>query len=491
MIMTTKQLGGKLVMVCLLLSILILQSCSKGRVKVRGLSLEQKEIKLLVGNTTELTPVFSPKDATNKNIIWASTNDKIAKVSEKGLVEAVSKGSATISAKSFEGDFVCTCIVKVDEIQVKLEKLSFKTEATSVSVSGKLELKALFKPLNATNKKVTWASSKPEIATVVSKTSDKSGEVIGEILGKSLGETTITATAEDGGLIASCKLTVIPLKAKSIHFNNEKLVYGLNTVSQLRVVFEPERATNQNVKWTSSNPAVLTIDEEGIVKTLQVGVSKISAVSVDGNFLAECSIEVIEQFFDSFEMFDYSNKYWKLFKLGEVPVSNPTGWGRYFWNGDAAYLNPGKTGRYGLLSYSYVNRDKGYNADNWVVSSKISITDKYNEMSFWIRSVDKTYKEAYEVYVCDKATYEDHNDFKRIQEPLPASGEWEQISIKLSDYIGKDIYVAIRHHDYNKFVINLDDILLPPLSKNPSPASLVEPSEFFYGKDVLENNFSR
>lgn len=484
MIMTTKLLRGKLVIVCLLLSVLILQSCSKGHVKVRGLSLEQKEIKLLVGNSTELTPVFLPADATNKNIIWASTNDKIAKVNEKGLIEAVSKGSVTISAKSFEGEFVCTCIVNVDIIQVKLEKLSFKTESLEIPVSEKMDLKALFKPMNATNKVLTWTSSKPEIATV-------SGGETSTIVAKSIGETIITATAKDGGKTASCTIKVVPLKAKSIHFNNEKLLYSLNTESQLRVVFEPARATNQKVKWTSSNNAVLTIDEEGIVKTLQVGVSKISAVSVDGAFLAECSIEVVEQFYDSFEVFDYSNKYWKLFKLGEVPVSNPVGWGRYYWNGDPAYLNPAKTGKYGLLSYSYVNRDKGYNADNWVVSSKISVSDKFNVMSFWIRSIDKTYKEAYEVYVCEKDSYKDYKDFKKIQESLPASGTWEQISIKLSAYIGKDIYVAIRHHDYNKFVINLDDVLLPPLSKNPVPVSMVEPDNFFYGKKILENNITR
>lgn len=79
-------------------------------VAVSEVKLDKATLELLVGETATLTATVSPEDATDKTVVWSSSDEKIAKV-ENGKVTAVAEGEAVITVKA--GDKTATCKVTV------------------------------------------------------------------------------------------------------------------------------------------------------------------------------------------------------------------------------------------------------------------------------------------------------------------------------------------------------------------------------------------
>ena len=145
---------------------------------------------------------------------------------------------------------------------------------------------ATVKPTNAANKYVRWFSDNADIASVSQD---------GEVLGVSAGTTSITVTTEDGGFTASCNVTVNAgtVRARGISLNYDKADVTINKKLSLRVIFDPQNTSNQNVTWTSSKTNVATV-VDGVVTGVGLGTSTITATSQDGNFKATCEVTVKE-----------------------------------------------------------------------------------------------------------------------------------------------------------------------------------------------------
>jgi hypothetical protein len=73
-------------------------------VPVEGVTIEGDD-SILVGNTTTLTAVISPEDATNKNVTWASSDTDVATIDENGVVTGVSIGESNITVTTEDGEF--------------------------------------------------------------------------------------------------------------------------------------------------------------------------------------------------------------------------------------------------------------------------------------------------------------------------------------------------------------------------------------------------
>nr|WP_245161307.1 Ig-like domain-containing protein [Clostridium botulinum] len=68
---------------------------------------------LLEGSSDKLNAKVLPEDATNKKVVWSSSDEKIAKVDENGKVTAIKEGKVTITAKVEGTDLIDTCKVNV------------------------------------------------------------------------------------------------------------------------------------------------------------------------------------------------------------------------------------------------------------------------------------------------------------------------------------------------------------------------------------------
>lgn len=80
-----------------------------------GITLNKTTDSLNVGDTDTLIATVKPDNATNKKVVWSSSDEKIATVDANGKVTAISKGKATITAKVDGTDLKATCEVTVTE----------------------------------------------------------------------------------------------------------------------------------------------------------------------------------------------------------------------------------------------------------------------------------------------------------------------------------------------------------------------------------------
>jgi uncharacterized protein YjdB len=82
-------------------------------VDVNGISLNKTSLKMTQYDTETLIATVVPNDASNKKVIWSSSNPSVASVTSSGLVSAISAGSTTITATTEDGGYTATCSISV------------------------------------------------------------------------------------------------------------------------------------------------------------------------------------------------------------------------------------------------------------------------------------------------------------------------------------------------------------------------------------------
>lgn len=165
---------------------------------------------------------------------------------------------------------------------VPVSSITLDQEEAVVAVGKAVALKATLDPKNATDKKLEWSSSDDSIATVKN----------GKVSGVSVGTAVITATAADGsGASASATVTVIK-PVKKIKVVDSKLTLAPGVKWKQSLIFDPTDATNQDVIWTSSNEAVATVNDKGVITAVSEGKCNIVGVAADG-YKAKVSVAVV------------------------------------------------------------------------------------------------------------------------------------------------------------------------------------------------------
>ena len=155
--------------------------------------LNKTDINLLAGNTYTLKPTVDPEEEA-ENLIWSSSDEKVASVNGNGRVSAHKMGTAVITAKIPDGG-EASCRVNVTELgSIKLNYSTY-----SLRPGGIAKLKADYSPESYS---VTWASSDKTVATV---TPGKKGTCM--VTAVAPGTATIIAALESGET-ASCQITV-------------------------------------------------------------------------------------------------------------------------------------------------------------------------------------------------------------------------------------------------------------------------------------------
>lgn len=255
-------------------------------VPVTGVTLDKQEATLEVGKSLDLKETVQPESATNKNVTWTSSDEKIAKV-DNGQVTAVSAGTAEITVITVDGNKTATCNVTVTAAPVNVTGVTLDKQTATLKSGGSLTLQATVAPTNAINKNVSWSSSDIKVATV-----DSNGVVKAVAPGKA----TITVTTQDGSKTAQCVVTVESTNVAVTGVSLDKTSASLevkDTLS-LKATIAPANANNQNVTWSSSNEKVATV-KDGVVTAVAPGEATITVKTVDGEKTATCKITVKAQ----------------------------------------------------------------------------------------------------------------------------------------------------------------------------------------------------
>ena len=180
---------------------------TKKNVKVQKITITPGQHSLAVGKKLTLKATVGPKKATNKKVVWSSSNTKYATVNSKGVVTAKKAGvgkTVTITAKAADGSGV-RAKAKIRIMKHTVTKITLQAKAKTVKAGKKITVYARVKTNGKkANSKIEWTSSNNKYATVNSK-----GVVAAKKAG--IGKTvTITAKATDG----SGKKATIKIKIK-------------------------------------------------------------------------------------------------------------------------------------------------------------------------------------------------------------------------------------------------------------------------------------
>ncbi|MBR5355988.1 MAG: Ig-like domain-containing protein, partial [Lachnospiraceae bacterium] len=250
-------------------------------VKVTGVTLDKTELTMKKGANKVLTATVKPSNATNKEVTWTSSDKEVAYVNASGKVSAYKAGVATITVKTKDGGYKATCKVTVTQpvTGIKLSKSSL-----TMVVADEVKITATVKPEDATNKDVVWSSSDTTIAKVNN----------GKITAKGKGKATITATSVDCGFKATCEVTVNKgVKVTGITLDRTTLTLGKGQAKILTPTITPANATNQEVRWSSSNKSVAGVGSNGKVSAYAPGTATIICTTRNGGLKATCKVTVV------------------------------------------------------------------------------------------------------------------------------------------------------------------------------------------------------
>lgn len=258
-------------------------------VEVTGVALSQTEAVLTKENEIlNLTTQIMPENATNKNVLWESSNTEAATVDDNGAVTAVGNGESIIMATTEDGAFTAECKVKV-EIPIRVEGIRLSHEIVRLDKEGAtLQLQASVNPENAANKNVSFTTTAPQVAQVSQE---------GLVTARSNGQAAVIATTEDGRFTAVCIVTVeiqaphIAVTGVKLDKTEVNLTAKGETVS-LKAAVVPDNATNKNVFWTSSNTGIAAVSQSGVVTAAANGTVTVTATTAEGEKAASCKVNV-------------------------------------------------------------------------------------------------------------------------------------------------------------------------------------------------------
>ena len=254
-------------------------------VSVTGVSLNESEIVMEVGDGAKLWETVTPSTAANKKVTWSSDKPEVADVDDNGNVEAKAVGEAVITVTTQDGGFTATCKVTVVGKVIPVTSVSLDKTTLTLTEGGSATLTATVKPDDASNKQVTWESDKVAVATV-----DENGKVTAVKAGTAV----ITVTTKDGGKTAKCTVTVkaatVAVTGVSLDKSSINMEVGEKVV--LNATVAPSTATNKEVTWSSDKTSIATVDANGMVEAKAAGSATITVTTKDGGKKATCSVTV-------------------------------------------------------------------------------------------------------------------------------------------------------------------------------------------------------
>ena len=256
------------------------------------------DVKLGAGITTIPASAFRHCDALEQLTVprrVTAIKDNAFKDSVKFSSITIPRSVTSISANAFSyldkltiygvagtyaETFANTNSIKFVDRQVSATSASLDQTALTLNKGASGQLTLTVTPEDFTDE-VVWKSSDTAVVTV----SDTG-------LVKAVGVGTATIKVSVGKASASCKVTVLQ-PVTSISLNRSSLTMEATDTFQLQASVYPSNAADQRVQWTSSDPTVASVDENGLVTALKKGTATVTAAALDGSGVTRtCQVTV-------------------------------------------------------------------------------------------------------------------------------------------------------------------------------------------------------
>ncbi|MBA3646281.1 MAG: Ig-like domain-containing protein [Gemmatimonadaceae bacterium] len=237
-----------------------------------------------VGKSTQLSAVV--KDAsgnilTGRNVTFTSNNNLVATVTAGGLLTGIAAGVVDITATSEGKSTTATATICL----AASASLILAPASATLGVGVSTQLVATLRD-DAGNiiagRPVTFTSSNTSVATV---------DAAGNVTGVAAGTATITAVSD--GKTSTSAITVVTTPVASIGLTPSSVTPCVGQSQQLTAVVRDASGnilTGRNVTFTSSAPAVATVNASGLVTGVTAGLATITATSEGKTTTAQANI---------------------------------------------------------------------------------------------------------------------------------------------------------------------------------------------------------
>lgn len=242
-----------------------------------------QEFEMIKNQTKNLSVTINPENTTDdKGVVWKTNNEKVARVDNDGKVTALKEGEATITATVGTNE----TSVKINVKEIHINSVVINELDDEFTRGDEFKFSATYTPENTTdeNKTVEWSSSNTDVGTI-----DQEGNFV------ALKEGTTKITAKIGNIKAEREVTVIENHVGDFKLLQEEgEVLNIGNTQKLVTVVNPENCTDAyTIKYSSSDEAIATVDENGNVTALKDGKVVITAT---------LTTEYDEEFEDSIEI---------------------------------------------------------------------------------------------------------------------------------------------------------------------------------------------
>ena len=353
---------NKIILSSLLLAAAGMASCDDEK----QLTLDAPEVKLMESIVLEVSDVLplpvgmdstivytcSPEDAVDLTVVFSSSDESVATVSQDGTIHAIKPGEATITAQNpfgfdiYETSASVQVHVIPELIPVERIEIANTTQASEdgkIFVTDELQFEATVYPEDATYKRLVWSSADESIATV-----DENRLVVCH----KEGEAKIYATSTDRSGIRG-----------EFTFHINKFVTATNVSIKpldgpvcltlgafpLEVTYEPAGATIGSVEWSTDDESVATV-HRGVVSPRGFGSCNITAKCIENDLTVSVNVTVDPGWY----IWDASNQWswWETAnedapdtrgdRTWHVEMKDPNGgkWGRNIRIKDISHQNP-------------------------------------------------------------------------------------------------------------------------------------------------------
>ena len=225
---------------------------------VRNIVLDKYDVKIKEGETTNLKYTIYPETAKNKTVSLKTENKNVATIDKKGIIKGINKGETKIIVTTEDGNYQAVCNVTVTKQEIKASRIVTEKQSYQIEKGNVKELNAIVEPKEATNKALKYRSSDNNIAVV-----DDNGVVYGV----NPGTATVTISNKD----VEKNIEIIVKEPYIVNLDKPDMSLLVGQKDRIRLINQYGEEIEANVKWSSSDDKIATVDKKGNVEAKSKG----------------------------------------------------------------------------------------------------------------------------------------------------------------------------------------------------------------------------
>ncbi len=237
---------------------------------VTGVTLNTNTVTVGENSSARVLAMVVPSDAADTSVSWTTSDTTVATVDSNGVITGVSVGTADIIVTTTEGEFKDTVVVTITPILVT--GVTLEDGVITVVRNATVRVMATVVPSEATNQAVTWTTSDSSVATVGSN---------GVITGVSVGTANIIVETTEGEFKDTVVVTVTSILVTGVTLNTNAVTVVRNATVKVVATVVPSDALDRAVTWSSSDSSVVTVDLNGVITGVSVGIANIIVEKTD------------------------------------------------------------------------------------------------------------------------------------------------------------------------------------------------------------------